>query len=105
MKRRNFLELVLASGLWLALTGHSPYKQWDVYRKTRLVVLGNAGEENSVKLGNALAEIYAKQLPDSRATFARARNKHDLVRLIAGKQLDVALLGESDAYDVLTGAE
>ena len=87
------------------LTGHSPYKQWDVFRKTRLVVLVNADDPSSVKLGTALAEFYAKQLPESRATFARAKNKHDMVRLLASKQLEVALLSESDAYAVFIGAE
>jgi TRAP-type uncharacterized transport system substrate-binding protein len=105
MKRRQFVEIGLATGLWAMLTGHSPYKQWDVFRKTRLVVLVNADDPGSVKFGTALAEFYAKQLPDSRATFARAKNKHDMVRLIASKQLEVALLNESDAYAVLSGAE
>jgi TRAP-type uncharacterized transport system substrate-binding protein len=104
-KRRHFIQAVLAGGLWVMLTGHSPYKQWDVFRKTRLVVLVNADDQSSVKLGTALAEFYAKQLPESRATFARAKNKHDMVRLLASKQLEVALLTESDAYAVLTGAE
>ncbi len=105
MKRRQFVEIALATGLWAMLTGHSPYKQWDVFRKTRLVVLVNADDPGSVKLGTALAEFYAKQLPDSRATFARAKNKHDMVRLIASKQLEVALFNETDAYAVLSGAE
>jgi TRAP-type uncharacterized transport system substrate-binding protein len=105
MKRRQCIEMLLAGGLWLTLTGHSPYKQWDVFRKTRLVVLVNADDQSSVKLGTALAEFYAKQLPESRATFARAKNKHDMVRLLASKQLEVALLNENDAYAVLTGAE
>jgi TRAP-type uncharacterized transport system substrate-binding protein len=105
MKRRQFVEIMLATGLWAMLTGHSPYKQWDVFRKTRLVLLVNASEENSVKIGVALTEFYAKQLPDSRATYARAKNKHDMIRLLASKQLEVALLHEGDAYAALSGME
>ena len=29
-----------AAALWLA--GHSPYRQWDVYRRARLVLLATA---------------------------------------------------------------
>ncbi len=39
------------------------------------------------------------------ATYARARDTNDLVRLIASKQLEVALLREGDAHAVFTGAE
>ena len=43
MNRRS-LRVTAASGLWLVLTAHSPYRQWEVYRKVRLVVLVNAEE-------------------------------------------------------------
>jgi TRAP-type uncharacterized transport system substrate-binding protein len=105
VKRRQLLRAALGSGLLLTLTAHSPYRQWDVYRKTRLVDLVSRSEDHSVRLGIALAAIYAQRLPESRATLARARDNNDLVRLIAGKQLDVALMREGDAYAVLTGAE
>ena len=64
----------------------------EVHRKTRLVVLVSAAEQPSVALGSALASIYAKRLPESRATMARARDTNDVVRLVASKQLGVALL-------------
>jgi len=104
MKRRPFLRLLCASGAVLLLGGHSPYRQWDVYRKTRLVLLVSATDETSVRLAHALVAIFADALPDSRATYARARDTNDLVRLIASKQLEVALMREGDAYAALTGA-
>jgi TRAP-type uncharacterized transport system substrate-binding protein len=103
MNRRSALRCAVAGGLWLALSGHSPYRQWDVYRKTRLVVLVSAAEQPSVILGSVLATIYGQQLPDSRATVARARDTNDLLRLIASRQLEVALLREPDAYAALAG--
>ncbi len=103
MNRRGALRCAAAGGLWLALSGHSPYRQWEVYRKTRLVVLVSAAEHPSVILGSMLATIYGQQLPDSRATMARARDTNDLVRLIASRQLEVALLRERDAYAALVG--
>jgi TRAP-type uncharacterized transport system substrate-binding protein len=104
MDRRGFLRLAAASGLWLVLTGHSPYRQWDVYRKVRLVVLVNAEESASVQLGEAIAGILAKHLPESHAMLARARDIRALVRLLASKQLDTALIREEDAYEAFQGS-
>jgi TRAP-type uncharacterized transport system substrate-binding protein len=103
MNRRGVLRCAAAGGLWLALSGHSPYRQWEVHRKARLVLLVSAKEEQSVLLGRTLAAMYAKQLPASRATLARARDNNDLVRLMASKQLDVALLRERDASAAFAG--
>jgi TRAP-type uncharacterized transport system substrate-binding protein len=97
MDRRRVLQMTAASGLWLVLTAHSPYRQWEVYRKVRLVVLVNAEEAASVQLGEIIARLLAKHLPESRAMMARARNINDVVRLIASKQLDTALMREEDA--------
>jgi hypothetical protein len=104
MNRRAALRCAAAGGLWLALSGHSPYRHWEVHRKTRLVVLVSATEQRSVVLGRLLAALYAKQLPASRATMARARDTNDLLRLMASKQLEVALLREPDARAAFAGA-
>ena len=103
MDRRTLLRLAAASGSWLLLTGHSPYRQWEVYRKVRLIVLVDAEEETSVQLGRAIAALLAKHLPESKAMMARARDLRDVVRLIASKQLDTALLHEQDAAAALMG--
>ena len=105
MKRRVCFRLLCSgAALWL-LSGHSPYRQWDVYRRARLVLLVSATDETSVRLAQALVTIFSDRLPDSRATYARARDTNDAVRLIASKQLEIALLREGDAHAVFTGAE
>lgn len=101
--RRGLLRAAAAAGLWLALSGHSPYRQWEVYRKTRLVLLANASDPQSVQLGSALAKLYLQRLPESRATMARARDGNDLVRLLASRQLDIAVMREPDAHAALAG--
>ncbi len=105
MKRRLGLRALSAGAAALLLAGHSPYRQWDTFRKARLVLLVSSADETAVRLAQAMAAMYATRLPDSRATHARARDMNDLVRLVASKQLEVALLRESDAAAVLTGAE
>lgn len=101
--RRQLLRVATAGGLWLTLAAHSPYRQWEVHRKTRLVLLVSASDRQSVRLGASLTAIYLKTLPASRATMARARDNNDLVRLLASRQLDVALLHERDAHAAFAG--
>ena len=103
VSRRGWLRAAGAGGLWLVLSGHSPYRQWEVYRKTRLVLLTSAADPQSVQLGSALAKMYLQHLPESRATMARARNGNDLVRLLASRQLDIAVMREPDAHAALAG--
>ena len=103
MNRRGWLRAAAAGGLWLALAGHSPYRQWEVHRKTRLVLLASAADASSVELGSALAKIYVQRLPQSRAMMARARDGNDLLRLLASKQLEVAVMRATDARAALTG--
>jgi TRAP-type uncharacterized transport system substrate-binding protein len=103
LNRRGWLCVAGAGGLWLALCGHSPYRQWDVYRKTRLVLLTSAADPHSVQLGSALAKLYVERLPESRATMARARDGNDLVRLLASRQLDIAVMRGLDAHAALAG--
>lgn len=103
MSRRRWLRIAAAGGLWLALSAHSPYRQWEVHRKTRLVLLASGSDPQSVLLGSALAKIYLQRLPESRAMMARARDGNDLVRLLASKQLDIAVMRELDANAALAG--
>jgi TRAP-type uncharacterized transport system substrate-binding protein len=103
VNRRGCLRLAAATGLWLVLTGHSPYRQWDVYRKTRLILLATAADPESVQLGSALAKLYLQRLPESRATMARARDANDLVRLLASRQLDIAVMRGPHAHAALAG--
>ena len=105
MRRRSCLRLLGGGSAVLLLAGHSPYRQWDAYRKARLVLLVSAADESSVRLAHALAAIFADRLPGSRATYARARDTNDAVRLLASKQLEVALLPEQDAHAAFAGAE
>ena len=105
VRRRPVLLALGATAAVLLLGGHSPYRQWEVFRKARLVLLVSAADALAVRLAQSVAGLYAERLPESRATVARARDTNDLVRLVASKQLEVSLLRESQAHAVLTGAE
>lgn len=103
--RRRCLRLLgAAAAAWL-LSAHSPYRQWSVFRKSRLVLLVSASDTDSVRLAQQMAGIFLRRLPDSRATYARARDTNDQVRLVASRQLELTLLREADAHAAFTGAE
>lgn len=87
----------------LALAGHSPYGQWAVYRKLRLIIVVDGTDTAAVTLGEAAATALAAAVPDSRALMARARDLTDVIRLLQSKQLDVALLKADDALAALQG--
>ncbi|MBI3990308.1 MAG: hypothetical protein HY347_11915 [candidate division NC10 bacterium] len=102
MNRREFFKLALM-GVAGLLMGHSPYRQWHVYRKRRLFILTSASEEPSFPLGQAIAQVLAAYLPESRAMAARARDAGDIVKLLGSQQLDVALLLADDASQAFQG--
>jgi len=104
MERRNFLSLAWVAGAGLLLMGHSPYRQWHVYRKQRLIILTSAEDQPSFPLGEAVAEVLAAHLPESRAMVARARDSVDIVKLLGSQQLDVALLLADDAFQAFQGS-
>lgn len=104
MRRRTLLRMAAAVGAWVLLTAHSPYRQWDVYRKTRLVIVASLEQPEAVRLGRLLAAALARRIPQSQAMLSRARDTNDLFRLLASKQLDVALVAEADAHAAASGA-
>lgn len=104
MRRQALLRVAAAVGAWALLTAHSPYRQWDVYRKTRLVIVASYDAPEAVRLGRAVAATLAARIPQSRAMLSRARDTNDLFRLIASRQLDVAFVSEADARSAANGA-
>jgi hypothetical protein len=94
--RRLALRSLAAAGALLALSGvasaHSPYGQWGVFRKSRLIVFAGADDAAGQALAQEIARTFAQALPESQATWARAPSAVDLVKLLGSHQADVALL-------------
>ena len=90
MKRRRTLVLVL---LVPALaTGHTPFRQWTVYRRKHLLILTDKTQPGSFELGQQLAELLAKYLPASKARVTRAPHTKRVASLLSSGQLDLALV-------------
>lgn len=103
MDRRTFVRLLGVAGAACGLMGHSPYRQWQVYRKSRLIIVTSAAEPASYPLGEAVATLLARHLPESRALATRAGDSLDIVKLLGSYQLDLAILTAHDARDAYEG--
>ena len=83
--------------------GHSPYRQWQAYRKSRLIIVTSRADAASHRLGEGVAALLARELPDSRALVARAADALEIVKLLGSDQLEVAVLTADDARDAAAG--
>jgi hypothetical protein len=101
--RRTFVRLLALSLAACGVLGHSPYRQWQAYRKSRLIIVTSAADAGSHQLGEAIAALLARELPDSRALAARASDAREIVKLLASDQLEVAVLTADEARDAEAG--
>ena len=103
MTRRSVLETLGVAVAGALSLGHTPYRQWLVYRQSRVILLTSAEDEPAFALAEAIAALLVEHWPESRATVARARETVDVMKLLASRQLDTALLRVGDAADASVG--
>jgi TRAP-type uncharacterized transport system substrate-binding protein len=101
--RRRFVQLVTVGAAASAVMGHSPYRQWHVYRKSRLIIVTSADDQASHALGEAIAVVLARHVPEHPALASRAAHALDAVKLLASAQLELAILTAVDARDACDG--
>ena len=103
MQRRRFLASLAAAGGTLLLSGHSPYRQWKLYRQSHLLLFTTRDDVSSDELGEALAARLREVLPDSRAGVGRAPSLQRLASLLSSAQADVAVLKTENAFALYRG--
>jgi NMT1 family protein len=103
VRRRNFMRLLGLAGAACGVMGHSPYRQWQAYRKSRLIIVASAADAVSYRVGESVAALLARELPESRATVARAADAVEIVKLLVSDQLEVGVLSAADAHDAVAG--
>jgi len=94
--RRRLLKTAAALGVWSLTSGHTPYKQWAVYRRKHLLIGANKADPPTYDLGKRLATLLAETLPASKARVARAPHAWRLASLLTSDQIELILLGEKD---------
>ncbi len=71
MNRRRLLALGLTlAAAATAARAHTPYRQWTVYRKRHLMVLGHRADPEGYELVRAVAEAL-----DSPAAYGSVRHR------------------------------
>lgn len=105
MNRRSFISSGFAISAWALLSGHSPYRKFQIYRKTRLIVMAAKDDTRAGVIADGLAAFFATYWKDSKSTSGRARTAPELVRLLSTNQLEVAVLSRVDAVSARTGQD
>ena len=103
VSRRKLVSTGLAAAALLLASGHTPYRQWTVYRRRHLLIGTCRADPPSYPLGQRVAAVLAEGLPDSAARVSRAPDQWRLASLITTAQIDVILLSRRDAAALALG--
>lgn len=103
MDRRELLTLGVGAAAFV-LAGHGPAvadlepdAMWSIYRRYRLLIVGQRDDETSSALAGAAVDVLARFLPASRARMARAADARRVGVLIGTGQQDVAIMATESA--------
>jgi hypothetical protein len=105
MNRRRFVAGLAAAGASLLLSGHTPYRQWKLYRQTHLLIFTTRDDPGSDDLGERMAARLLTALPESKARVARAPHAARIASLMTSSQADVAVLSHANAAALYASRE
>jgi hypothetical protein len=74
-----------------------PDRDWAIYRRYRLLVVGQRDDETAGAVAAAVVEVLARFLPPSRAQLTRAADSRSVGVLIGTNQQDVAVMTAESA--------
>jgi hypothetical protein len=107
MKRRELLALgagaaaFVLSGRGQAFADLEPDKQWLIYRRHSLLIVGQRDNETARAFAGAVVDVLGRFLPSSRAQLARVADTRRVGVLIATCQQDVAIMEVESAQALL----
>jgi TRAP-type uncharacterized transport system substrate-binding protein len=103
MLRRKFLQAGLIATAWIATAAHTPYRQWQIYRRRHLLIGTSKADAPTYPLGQRVAEVLAVHLPESSARVTRGPDPWRLASLLTTGQLEVVLLSAGDVAALRDG--
>ena len=105
MRRRHLLRIGMAGTAWFALSGHTPYGHWQIYRQKHLLIGSCKTDAPSYPLAQRIAETLVRQLPESSARASRAPDQRRIASLLASDQWQVSVLRRAEAADLAAGRD
>jgi hypothetical protein len=106
MKRRTLLcagaALLVGWPLAPALA-HTPYRQWDIFRRRYLQMLTSRSDLDGDAVGDDWVAQLKQRLPLSRAMVSRARDMGRVASLLKTDQARLAVLSHDDARRLASG--
>ena len=105
IRRRALLETALIATAWLVTGGHTPYRQWQVYRQRHLLIGASKSDAPTYALGQQIAAVLAKHLPESSARVTRGPDPWRLASLLTTGQIAVVLLSTTDVLALSEGQD
>lgn len=87
----------------LSALAHTPYSQWQVYRKKHLLIGCHREDLQTWDLAQQMVETLQSHLPAAKARVARAPHPQRLASLLGTEQLQFAIVDVADAKDMIPG--
>ena len=81
----------------LLLADLEPDGLWPIYRRYRLLIVGQRDDEAASAFAKSVVDVLARALPTSRAQLARAADVRRVGVLIGTNQQDVAIMAAQSA--------
>ncbi len=83
---------------------HTPYAQWDIFRKRHLQILTSHDDLAGDDIAELWVAILRDKLPLSRAMVSRARDMQRIAALVKSNQSKLAVLSYAHARQMFTAA-
>ena len=117
MRRRDALPMV-AGAAWAAgaacvalgtsvpraARAHTPYRQWEVYRRKHLLIGCHRDDPASYAFAKGLVGTLAARLPEARSRVARGPSAGRIASLLATEQMEIAVLQRGVAAPMAAGS-
>jgi hypothetical protein len=102
-RRRDVLRLGAVLAVWCVASAHTPYRQWQVYRRRHLLIGTSKTDARSYALGKQIVSVLAQHLPESSPRVTRGPDPWRLASLLTTAQLEVVVLAEADVAALRDG--
>lgn len=83
---------------------HTPYRQWDIFRKRHLQILTSRSDLDGDTVGDDWVALLLQRLPLSHAMVSRARDMRRVASLLKTDQAKLAVLSHADARAMVEAA-